>query len=250
MRPRLAMLRLPVLSLTLLLGQSFSTFAKDGRHETGIGYRPFSPDLPTGTKCLIEVKRLRPTQFAVGMEEVRRRFGHVLQMKAAKQERYLREREVPVVVGPGGEPYVIDHHHLARILWDSGLRTTVYANVRANWRGLSATAFWKRMQDNGWAYPYDAAGRGPRPYAELPRTVGELRDDPFRSLAWIVREKGGYEKTDVPFAEFRWANFFRTKISAGLIARDLELAVQMALGLAASPEAGNLPGYLHGRPIR
>lgn len=232
------------MSLTILLVQPFSASAKAIHQEADGAYGAFSPDLPEGSRCLVAINQLRPTQFAVGMEEVRRRFGHVLHMKAAKQERYLREREVPVVVGPGGEPYIIDHHHLARILWDSGLRSTVYAIVRANWRGLSLPAFWKRMQENGWVYPYDADGKGPRPHADLPRTIGELRDDPYRSLAWMVREQGGYAKTEEPFAEFRWANFFRTRISAKDVVKDPEAATRTALGLAASQEAADLPGYL------
>jgi hypothetical protein len=231
------------LSQTFGLGPSPSALAKHDRREANLEYRPFSAGLPERSRCLVELKQLRPTQFAVGMEEVRRRFGHVLRMKPGKQDRYLRERAIPVVVGPGGETYIIDHHHLARLLWDSGLRSTVYANVRANWSDLSLPEFWKRMEEHGWVYPYDADGKGPRPTAELPRTIGELRDDPYRSLAWMVRKQGGYAKTDAPFAEFRWADFFRTRISAKLLTGDLELVTPTALGLAASPEAANLPGY-------
>jgi hypothetical protein len=36
-----------------------------------------------------------------------------------------------------------------------------------------------------------------------------MRDDPYRSLAALVRKSGGYEKSTRPFSEFVWANHFR-----------------------------------------
>jgi hypothetical protein len=205
------------------------------------GYVAFSPQLPAGTRCLIDVQLLHPTQIAVGLYEIRLRAERVRRMKPNKQERYLRDKEVPVVIGPGGVPFILDHHHLARLLLDTGLRSRAYAVVRANWNALPPDEFWKRMQENHWVYPYDENGKGPLPPTALPKTVGELKDDPYRSLAWLVRERGGFAKTPAPFAEFRWADFFRSRIPATALVH-WEAAVETALKLAAHPDARTLPG--------
>lgn len=41
--------------------------------------------------------------------------------KQAKLEEYLRSHAVPVVRGPGGALYLIDHHHLAAALAKNGV---------------------------------------------------------------------------------------------------------------------------------
>ena len=45
-----------------------------------------------------------------------------------------------------------------------------------------------------------------------PTHIKDLAFDPYRSLAWNVREHHGYVKNTMPFPEFKWANFFRTRI--------------------------------------
>jgi hypothetical protein len=78
---------------------------------------------------------------------------------------------------------------------------------------------------------------------KLPRKVTELTDDPYRSLAWAVRNRGGFQKTTASFSEFQWANFFRKRIEIGPKAKDFEKAVQAALKISHTAEAKNLPGY-------
>jgi Putative ParB-like nuclease len=47
--------------------------------------------------------------------------------------------------------------------------------------------------------------------SQLPRTLEAMADDPYRSLAWFVRQKGGFCKSPKEFAEFDWADRFRSK---------------------------------------
>lgn len=208
----------------------------------GAGFVAFQAHLPAGARCLIDVPLLHPTQIAVGMGEVRMRGVRLLGMKAKKQDSYLRSKEVPVVIGPGGVPFIVDRHHLVRLLLDTNLRSQAYAIVRANWRDLSPDEFWKRMRENHWVYLYDERGKGPLSPADLPTSVAGLKDDAYRTLAWLVRERGGYAKTEVPFAEFQWANFFRSRIPEKAMA-NLNDAEALALKMAARPEASALPGY-------
>ena len=129
---------------------------------------------------------------------------------------YLRVRPIPIVVR-GSKFHLVDHHHLARGLYDALHETLdgkicVYVRVLANASTLEDTYFWKTMYQDNWVYLFDEFGGGPRAPATLPAHIKDLKFDPYRSLAWIVREHHGYLKNNAPFSEFKWANFFRTKI--------------------------------------
>jgi hypothetical protein len=54
---------------------------------------------------------------------------------------------------------------------------------------------------------------------------------------------GGYEKASTAFAEFLWADFFRTRVKIVPTREEVDKAVKQALKPAASPEASKLPGY-------
>ena len=92
---------------------------------------------------------------------------------------------VPVIIGLGGEPYLIDHHHLARALYEEGVKS-VFVTVVADLSRLPKDHFWNMMDFHGWTHPYDAKGRR-RPYSDLPKTVKTMEDDPYRSLAGQLR---------------------------------------------------------------
>ena len=77
----------------------------------------------------------------------------------------------------------------------------------------------------------------------LPRKVSELTDDPYRALAWAVRKRGAYRKTNSTFAELQWANNFRSRVSIGPAPGDFDRAVEAALKLSHLPAAKDLPGY-------
>lgn len=188
------------------------------------------------------VASLRPTQLSVGMREVADKENRFSQMSAKKLDKYLQENPEPVVAGPGGL-YMVDHHHLARALADIGVGGT-YCTQLADYSKLSADDFWGRMEAQHWVYPYDENGRGPVPYSQIPSGVDGLRDDPYRSLAAAVRDDGGYRKTDEPFAEFKWADFFRSRVDRAELDSDFGGAEKKALPLASSHEAASLPGYI------
>ncbi len=191
-------------------------------------------------KC--KIKDLHPTQLAVGMEEVRGKENKFKKMSTSELDQYEKDNPEPTVAGPGGILYIIDHHHLARAL--SELRVTAtYCVKTADFTGLSPEAFWQNMEAKKWVYMYDENGNGPRPYSELPATVDGLRDDPYRSLAGAVRKAGGYDKTDKPFAEFQWADFFRIKFERNIVENDFDKCVKKAVKIAKSHEAAALPGY-------
>jgi hypothetical protein len=196
--------------------------------------------------CTAKIDDLHPTQISVGMIEVKAKEHKLGKMSKQQLDKYLFENPEPAVVGPGGKLYIIDHHHLARALYDIGEDAT-YCKISANFSDLDTEDFWKKMDENHWVYPYDENGHGPLSYASIPHTVADLKDDPYRSLAAAVRDAGGYDKTIAPFAEFQWADFFRPKISASELEKDFDQAVEMGVKLAQSSEAQDLPGYIGAR---
>ena len=113
----------------------------------------YRPDLAAGALCRIAVADLHPTQFAVGWHEVALRAAKLREKKPSALDKYLRERVAPIVIGPGPRAYIVDHHHLARILADTGLSPTLYAEVRENWSGLAPDLFWTNMTARSWVHP-------------------------------------------------------------------------------------------------
>ncbi|WP_082625063.1 ParB/Srx family N-terminal domain-containing protein [Paraburkholderia caribensis] len=110
--------------------------------------------------------------------------------------------------------------------------------------GLSFCAeFWLTMENNRWTYPYDAQGRRV-PFPKMFRQVWELIDDEYRSLSATVRDAGGYKKTNVPLAEFRWADFFRQMLGSPNSNAEYKALVDEAVKLAQSDTAIGLPGYV------
>ncbi len=231
------------------------------------------PDARHGDYYKLRIGDLAPTQFAVGKAEVAVRTRRMLkkhQTDPSKLHDYLRTRPVPVVIR-GGKFYLVDHHHLVRALYDAlheelGKDICVCVEVLANFTSLDATYFWKSMHAQNWVYLFDHTGGGPQPPQALPAHIKDLGSDPYRSLAWIVRQHHGYIKNTAPFSEFKWASFFRTRI---LIDQDIlagkstfddfaftvdehgELSltgdgrevIDEALFLAQSAEARGLPGF-------
>ncbi len=153
---------------------------------------------------------LRPTQMTLGMGEVARKRKSWKSQDAKALAEFLAHHMVPVVVGPGGRRYLIDHHHLARALHDEGV-DSVFVTIVADFGKLDADAFWNIMDFHGWTHPFDGKGRR-RAYADLPKTVAAMEDDPYRSLAGELRYVGGFAKDATPFSEFVWADFLRRRI--------------------------------------
>ncbi|MGC1356559.1 MAG: ParB-like protein [Xanthobacteraceae bacterium] len=189
----------------------------------------------------VAIGDLRPTQITVGMREVATKRKRWRELGAKKDEKFLGKHIIPVVLGPKQRPYVVDHHHLARALHDEGVKE-VAITVGNNLSGLDREAFWTVMDNRDWMHPYDAEGVR-RPYRDIPKTVAELIDDPFRSLAGELRRAGGFAKDTTPFSEFLWADFLRRRVKRKLIEQDFDHAVEVALELAKSQEAGYLPGW-------
>ena len=197
-----------------------------------------------------KINDLRPTQMSVGMIEVRDKIKEAKGVAddAHKLSAFLKDNAVPGVLGPKNLFYIIDHHHMARALYEACIDETVCNILEDLSHHEKQDEFWKEMSDKKWVYPYDENGKGPRPYDDIPSHVKNLKNDPYRSLAGALREAGGYAKTDHPFAEFLWADFLRNLVPIGEITKEnLPKVVRTSLKFASSSGASELPGYIsHG----
>jgi hypothetical protein len=189
----------------------------------------------------VAIVDLRPTQITVGMREVLAKRKRWRETGSKKGGEFLGKHMIPVILGPKHRHYVIDHHHLARALHDEGVKHMA-VTVIINLSHLERDAFWTVLDNRNWMHPFDDEGRR-RHYEDIPRSVTELVDDPFRSLAGELRRAGGFAKDTTPFSEFLWADFLRRRLKRKAVERDFDRAIEQALALAKSADANYLPGW-------
>jgi hypothetical protein len=192
----------------------------------------------------IGVHQLRPTQVTVGMVEVRDKMKRLKELRDHPHhlKEFIAEHAMPVVEGPEQNYFVIDHHHLGRALWEVEL-DGASLEVVATLAKLAEQDFWREMERQHWVHPFDEKGHR-LGFDQIPHHVKSLRDDPYRSLAAYVRNAGGYDKSQKPFAEFVWADFFRSRVAAALVRDDFDKAVLQALAFAGSAAAAKMPGFI------
>lgn len=188
----------------------------------------------------VAIHDLRPTQLTVGLREVERKRRQWREEGEGAGE-YLGRHMIPVVLGPKKRSFVIDHHHLARALHDEG-QEEVLTTVVADLSLLGRDAFWVFLDNRGWLHPFDRNGKR-CDYSAIPKHIGKLVDDPYRSLAGAVREAGGYAKETIPFSEFIWADYFRRRIKPHRLDKKYDETVRAAVSLARSPDASFMPGW-------
>ena len=198
---------------------------------------------PTRNPTLVRARleRLRPTQLSVGYAEVELKREQWRAMKRRQRAAEIARHVFPSVLGPEGAHYIIDHNHLGIALLESGEREVWLAELDdLSW--LELPVFWRTMEFRSWTHPYDQRGRR-RSYDEMPERLTQLKNDPYRSLAGMVRRAGGFAKEQTAFAEFLWADFFRPQVDAELIGAQPQRATKEAIKLAQSSSARYLPGW-------
>ncbi|UXW86178.1 LPXTG cell wall anchor domain-containing protein [Microbacterium azadirachtae] len=165
-----------------------------------------------------------------------------------------------VVIGPHGVLYLTDGHHtLTSFQENSGPDVRVRLRVLGNLSGLSDADFWNAMQANKWTWLRDVNGDAITP-AQLPSNVGlsNFEDDRFRSILYFARDIGYSADGAVPFQEFYWGTWLRTRADipvagwnqddwAGSLALVKQLTqAQVALGASTvvDPQSGYTAGDL------
>jgi hypothetical protein len=189
----------------------------------------------------VPIKRLRPTQITVGLAEVAIKARQWARLGKKERKIQVEHHIFPAVFGPGEDYYIVDHHHLGIALLEAGVDDVCVA-VMDDMSWLKRPIFWRTMEFRSWSHPYDSGGNR-RDYKDMPQRLADLEDDPYRGLAGLVRNAGGFAKNEAPFVEFLWADFFRPLISKQQIKQSLKRATRLGLRLARSDAARYLPGW-------
>lgn len=192
----------------------------------------------------VAVKALRPTQIAVGKRLVKMKRKGLQERERKPQELvdFIIANPIRVVIGPKAFIYIIDHHHLGLALLKEGFKTAP-VQVEQDFSKLSEPEFWKTMEGKIWVHPFDGKGKQLK-LSAIPTKLADMQDDPYRSLAGVVRQEGGFTKTQTPYMEFAWADYFRPLIKPKQLQTDFNGSVKKAMLLAKAPEAAHLPGFI------
>jgi len=205
----------------------------------------------------IELDELRPTQSDVGMIEVHTRENKIERRDEDELLKYFLKGDdgkgklAKIVIGPRNQIWLVDGHHLARAFYDLEYKFLL-AKVVGNFSNLTDEDFEELLVKKKWTWLQRWPKGATRPVqlkvSELPKSIGGLRNDPFRSLAWAVKAEGGFKESKEPYQQFYWSDFFREYITEAELNRDWDGSVQKALRLAWSEEARKrkLPGYIPG----
>lgn len=189
------------------------------------------------------VLQLKPTQIAVGYQQAKTKKSKLAKMKSKEFEKYLDSHAIPVIKGYDNNYFMIDHHHLSHALHSMRIEK-VPIRIIKDYSDLEYDAFWEKMYEEHYVWPYDENGKKlslSMFVKRLPHNVTQLQDDPYRSLAGIIRKRGAYIKDWTPFSEFHWANFLRDRIDIKDEIKDKH--IEKAMELAYSADASSMPGY-------
>lgn len=190
--------------------------------------------------------KLAPTQMNIGVIAMESKVKKILSKhKKGKLESYIKKKVAPAYLAKNGKYYIIDRHHTSRALYEANTPLKKFpVEVLADYSHLSMDEFFTEMNRSGKLYLLDN-GEGPLSPFLLPEHIKDITDDPYRSLAWMVREKGGFKKVDVAFLEFIWSAFLREHIELRFENEsELKGYLNHALKLAKSKKAKHLPGYI------
>jgi hypothetical protein len=201
---------------------------------------------PPRAEALVEVPitSLRPTQMCVGMAEVRSRQNDFQAESSRERRDYLGSKPVPLVRGGDGTIWMVDRHHRLRALLELMPEATAYGYVALELAASKPAAVLADLRERGWLYLYNGRGLGPHHPSALPTTLLGLEDDPYRSLVWKLKREGVIKAAPlIPFHEFRWGAWLRSRSLPPFSSQQLTPALPAARALARSEAASHLAGW-------
>lgn len=208
-------------------------------------YDPLPPP-PPRADALVEVAlaELQPTQLCVGLAEVNSRSDDFRRENSAERRGYLKEKPVPLVRSGDGALWMVDRHHRLRALIELDPTATTFGYVVLQLAESHREDVLAALQERGWLYLFDGRGRGPLAPTVLPRRLEDLQDDPYRSLVWKLKREGVIAPAPlIPFHEFRWGAWLRSRRLPPFSSRRLDPALPAARALARSTSAAQLAGW-------
>ena len=210
---------------------------------------PFQPLPPPSGKAvdLLEVplRALQPTQLCVGMAEIRSRQLDFAQDSSKERRRYLKRKPTPLVRSASGELWMVDRHHRLRALMELDPEATAFGYVVLQLQVAERHAVLHELHQRGWLYLYYGRGLGPLHPTALPTSLSGTQDDPYRSLVWKLKREGLVEAAPlIPFHEFRWGAWLRSRNLPHFSSDRLDPALPAARALVRSQAASHLAGWI------
>ena len=205
---------------------------------------------------------LHPAQAAVGFAAVKRKHDKAYKTPEKAQRRMDEPGSfLPFVLGPHGVPYLVDSHHTISALEASGHHSSVQVHLKkiCDWSYLTPNDFYVAMKKENFMNGTDRISSRDSTIGQsmkkddmnklpiqvdvakaIPETVAGLKDDPWRSLAALVRKVKDGDKCPpdnseclrgylrecredgsmTPFFEFRWAYFFNDAYNHGCTSKE------------------------------
>ena len=190
----------------------------------------------------VQIDQLTPTQFSIGKSESLKKVRKIEKLYSkGKLLKYLEKKIAPAIKGPGGKLWIIDRHHTSYAILNSNIPNhskRLHIEVLYDWSHLNAQDFQRKMIEANYVYLKDNNFKTIT-FAELPKEIKNLRDNPLRSVASQAQEKGCFKKVSTPFLEFYWAQYF---YEMGIA--NSESTLTEALSLCHTEQASHLPGYI------
>ena len=207
-------------------------------------YQPLPPPGPDQKLLELPIASLQPTQLCVGLAEVSSRIADFRADNPAQQRDYLASKPVPLVRSRSGAVWMVDRHHRLRALIAIQPEASAFGYVALQVDSDDRAAVLAALHQRGWLYLYDGRGLGPLDPAVLPANLLGLQDDPYRSLVWKLKKEKVIEAAPlIPFHEFRWGAWLRSRTLPPFSSERLEPALPAARALARSSAAAHLAGW-------
>ena len=139
---------------------------------------------------------------------------------------------------------MVDRHHRLRALVELDANATAFGYLALDLPEASPAEVLSALLERGWLYLYDGRGLGPLAPDVLPLELNGLQDDPYRSLVWKLKKEGVIQPAPlIPFHEFRWGAWLRSRPLPPFSSERLEPAMTAARALARSDGARHLAGW-------
>jgi len=193
----------------------------------------------------LPLAQLQPTQLCVGMAEIHSRLRDFAKDDPRDRRRYLKRKPTPLVRSAAGEFWMVDRHHRLRALFELDPDATAFGYVALQLEVSERHAVLEVLHQRGWLYLYDGRGLGPLAPTALPRSLSGTQDDPYRSLVWKLKREGVLAAAPlIPFHEFRWGAWLRSRTLPPFSSLQLEPALPAARALVRSQAASHLAGWI------
>ena len=203
-----------------------------------------------GEKCICDVDKLEPTQMSYSARETEllRASLDKLTRGETKDLFYKQIQNAQrIAIGSSGlyELGPVDWIRAHRLLKIRAMVCDVVVNIST----LSLTDFWGSLLMRKWVAPIDENGIGMYPLKKIP-VMDHIMNDPYRGLVYELRRRESIGSSNDPFADFKWANYFRKHVKWKEDSEDkdasehaFKMAVTEAIDWARKTDAVGLPGF-------